>query len=105
MRTIAVLGGVGLLGVVLAGLSFAVNSGRSLDADFNGKLAACECTACCPDGSCCCSTGVCACDACGCDCCKVDAGSCAANCCATKSAAIPVPTATGKSCSSGCCLK
>lgn len=105
MRFIAVLGGVGLLGVVIAGLALAVNSGRSLDITSNGKLPACECLACCTDGSCCCTTGVCACEACDCDCCKVDSASCVANCCDAKSTAIAVSTACGTSCSTGCCSK
>ncbi len=105
MRTIAVLGGVGLLGVVLASLALAVNSGRALDVATDGKLTSCECRACCPDGSCCCTTGVCACKACDCDCCNVDAASCAADCCEPKSTTILVSKVSSKSCPTGCCAK
>ena len=56
MKIVAGLVSIGCMGLLVAGLAFAVNIGNASDLVSKEKSSDCACTTCCPDGTCCCST-------------------------------------------------
>lgn len=105
MKAIIVFASVGFLGLLVAGLTFAVNGGNASDLVSFQKPSNCNCTTCCSDGDCCCGTGVCKCDSCQCDCCNSAGVSCNLGCCSESNVAPVSSPNQSKGCAGGCCTK